>query len=60
MAASMVIPTLAVLALLAVEIVTDIGALLGIEHVAMFGGMLAVMLARRDEYSHHAHGEVTS
>jgi hypothetical protein len=60
MAASMVIPTLAVLLLLGTEIVTDLGALLGIEHVAMLGGMLGVMLARRDEYSHHAHAEVTA
>lgn len=60
MAASMVIPTLAVLALLGLEIVTGLNALLGIEHVAMLGGMLAVMLARRDEYSSHAHHEVTA
>jgi hypothetical protein len=53
MAASMVVPTLAMLALLAAEIVTDAGLLLGIEHVAMLAGMLVVMLARRDEYSHH-------
>jgi flagellar biosynthetic protein FliP len=55
MAASMVIPTLAMLALLAADVVTDAGALLGIEHVAMLGGMLVAMLARRDEYSHHHH-----
>ena len=60
MALSMVIPTLAVVALLAIDVVTDIGALLGIEHVAMFAGMLAVMLLRRDEYSHHAHHRVTA
>jgi hypothetical protein len=53
MAASMVIPTLAMLALLAADLVTDAGVLLGIEHVAMLGGMLVAMLARRDEYSHH-------
>lgn len=55
MAASMVIPTLAMLALLAANIVTDAGVLLGVEHVAMLGGMLVAMLARRDEYSHHHH-----
>jgi flagellar biosynthetic protein FliP len=55
MAASMVIPTLAMLALLAADLVTDAGVLLGVEHVAMLGGMLVAMLARRDEYSHHHH-----
>jgi hypothetical protein len=54
--ASLVFPTLAVLALLAADLVTDAGALLGVEHVAMLGGMLAVMLVRRDEYAHHHHG----
>ena len=53
MAASMVVPTLAMLGLLAAEIVTDAGVLLGVEHVAMLAAMLAVMLARRDEYAHH-------
>lgn len=60
MAASMVIPTLVVLALLGMELVTDLGALLGIEHVAMLGGMLAVMVARRDMYAHHVHAEATA
>ena len=55
MAASMVLPTLAVVALLAVDLVEDVGTLLAIEHVAMFAAMLAVMLMRRSEYSHHAH-----
>ena len=55
MAASMVIPTLAMLSLLAADVVTNAGALLGIEHVAMLGGMLVAMLARRDEYAHHHH-----
>jgi hypothetical protein len=60
MAASMVLPTLAVIALLAGGAVTDLGALMGIEHVAMLGGMLAVMLIRRDEYAHHVHAGVTA
>jgi hypothetical protein len=55
MAGAMVVPTLAMLALLACHVVTDAGVLLGVEHVAMLGAMLGVMLARRDEYSHHAH-----
>jgi hypothetical protein len=53
MATSMIVPTLAALALLAAEIVTDAGALMGIEHTAMLAAMFAVMLARYDEYAHH-------
>jgi hypothetical protein len=60
MAASMVVPTLAMLALLAADVITDAGVLLGIEHVAMLGGMLVVMLARRDEYSGHVHDVVAA
>jgi hypothetical protein len=52
MAGAMIVPTLGVLAMLAAG-VGDLGVLLGIEHVAMLGGMLAAMLARRDEYAHH-------
>jgi hypothetical protein len=55
MAAAMIVPTLAALALLGGELVTDAGALMGIEHTAMFAGMFAVMLARYDEYAHHGH-----
>jgi hypothetical protein len=51
MAGAMIVPTLAVVALLAFG-VEDIAALLGIQHVAMFPSMLAVMLLRRQEYSH--------
>jgi hypothetical protein len=54
MAGAMIVPTLAVVALLALG-VDDIGDLLGIQHVAMFPSMLAVMLLRRQEYSHAAH-----
>jgi hypothetical protein len=60
MAGSMVVPTLAMLALLTADLVTDAGVLLGVEHVAMLAGMLVVMLARRDEYAHHAHHEVAA
>ena len=52
MAASMLLPTFAAIALLAAGSVTDIGALMTIEHVAMLPAMLAAMLLRRDEYSH--------
>jgi hypothetical protein len=59
MTASMVVPALAVLALLAVGI-GHLGVLFAIEHVAMLGGMLAVMLVRRDEYVHRGHAEVAA
>jgi hypothetical protein len=52
MAASMMVPTLGVVALLAFGLVEDVGALLVIEHVVMLPAMLAVMLLRRDEYAH--------
>ena len=55
MTASMLIPTAGVIALLGVGLVDDIGALLMIEHVVMLPSMLAVMLLRRDEYTHGAH-----
>jgi hypothetical protein len=56
MAASMVIPTLGVLALLWTGALTDLGTLLVIEHVVMLPSMLVVMLLRRDEYTAGAHG----
>ena len=55
MSASMFGPTFAVIGLLGAGVVTDIGVLLVIEHVAMLAGMLAVMLLRPAEYTHH-HG----
>ena len=59
MALSMILPTLAVLALLWSGAVTDIGTLLVIEHVVMLPSMLVAMLLRRHEYTghhHHHHG----
>ncbi len=56
MAASMFIPTFAVIALLWADVVTDFGALMTIEHVAMIPSMLVAMLLRREEYSHGVHG----
>jgi hypothetical protein len=53
MAASMLIPTVAVIALLWAGFVADIGTLLTIEHVVMLPAMLAAMLLRRDEYTGH-------
>ncbi len=52
MAGAMIVPTLAVVALLATDAVDDLDTLLGIQHVAMLPAMLAVMLMRRREYSH--------
>jgi hypothetical protein len=54
MAASMIIPTLVAIALLAAGIMS-FEALMGLEHVAMLLGMLAAMLLRIDEYTTHAH-----
>jgi hypothetical protein len=55
MAGAMIVPTLGVVGLLAVGAVGDLGDLLMIQHVAMFPSMLAVMLLRREEYSHGVH-----
>ena len=52
MAASMIIPTLVAIALLAADALS-FEALMGLEHVAMLLGMLAAMLLRPDEYKHH-------
>jgi flagellar biosynthetic protein FliP len=53
MAASMVIPTIAVLFLLATGAVTGEMTLMTVEHVAMFPLMLVAMLIRPDEYTCH-------
>ena len=55
MAASMMIPTAGVIALLGAGLVDDVGTLLAIEHVVMLPSMLVAMLQRREEYSHGAH-----
>src|SRR4051794_31426191 len=54
MAASMVIPTVIAIALLATD-VAGFTALMGLEHVAMLLGMLVAMLLRVDEYAGHRH-----
>jgi hypothetical protein len=51
MAASMVVPTFAAMAM--TSVVADTGAILVGEHVVMLLGMLGVMLARPAEYTHH-------
>ena len=55
MAAAMLIPTIAVIALLWGDVLTDVDTLMTIEHVVMLPSMLGVMLLRRDEYTSHAH-----
>ena len=63
MGASMMLPTLGVVALLGAGLVTDFGMLMTIEHTVMFPAMLVAMLLRREEYTGHAHltaGPVTS
>jgi hypothetical protein len=55
MAASMILPALGALALLATDLVTDSGSLMALEHSVMFPAMLVAMLLRRSEYT-GAHG----
>lgn len=51
MAASMFVPSFAVVGLLAAGAVTDIGVLMTIQHVVMLPAMLVVMLLRLDDYA---------
>jgi hypothetical protein len=53
MAASMVIPTLAAIAIYGAGLVSDFDALMLGEHVVMLAAMLGVMLMRPAEYIHH-------
>ena len=53
MSASMFVPTFAVIGLLSAELLTDLGVLMVIEHVAMLLAMAGVMLLRPAEYMHH-------
>ena len=55
MAASMIIPTIGAMSLLALGLVTDSGALMGLQHAVMFPAMLVAMLLRPHEYT-CAHG----
>lgn len=50
MSASMYLPTFAVIGLLWADLITDLDALMAIEHVAMLVAMAGVMLARPAEY----------
>jgi hypothetical protein len=60
MSAAMVLPTLAVLALLWTDLLADVGTLLVIEHAVMLPAMLVAMLLRRAEYTHHHAVEVVA
>lgn len=51
MAAAMIGPTIAVVAMRQLGVVESLGMLMTIEHVAGFAAMFAVMVARPDEYS---------
>jgi hypothetical protein len=53
MSASMFVPTFGVIGLLWAGLLSDIGSLMVIEHVAMLLAMAGVMLMRPAEYSHH-------
>jgi hypothetical protein len=55
MAASMFLPTFAVIGLMGAGVAGDFGALMTAEHAAMLPSMLVAMLLRRDEYTHGAH-----
>ena len=59
MAAAMILPTLATLALLIAGTVEDLDVLLMIEHLAMFPTMLVAMLLHRAEYTHAPPGIVS-
>jgi hypothetical protein len=55
MAAAMFVPTFAVIGVLWAELLTDLGALMVIEHVAMLLAMAGVMLLRPAEYTCGVH-----
>ena len=63
MAASMLVPTFAAMALVGAGVMTG-GSVMVVEHVAMLAAMLVAMLLRRDEYSgahaHHAARQVVA
>jgi hypothetical protein len=55
MAASMLLPTFAVIGAVRAGLVEDTGLLMAVEHVAMLASMLGAMLLRPAEYRSHAH-----
>jgi len=60
MSAWMFVPTFAVIGMLSAGVLTDIGALMIVEHVAMLLAMAGVMLLRPDEYIRHHHVQVAA
>jgi hypothetical protein len=58
MAASMYLPSLGAILLLATDVLADVGAAMILEHAVMLPAMLVAMLLRPDEYTgaHHHHG----
>lgn len=61
MALAMIVPTLAVIALLGAGLLAGDGGLMLIEHVAMLAAMFGVMLLRPEEYSRpHRHHEAVA
>jgi hypothetical protein len=59
MAAAMIVPAIAVIALLEAGVLAGLGLLMTVEHVAMFAAMFLVMIARPREYSHAHHATAT-
>jgi hypothetical protein len=57
MAASMIVPTAAIIGLMWAGVMTDFGTLMLVEHIVMLPAMLAVMLLRIDEYAGCHHGD---
>ena len=53
MSAAMFVPTFAVIGMLWAGLVTDLGVLMLVEHVAMLLAMAGAMLLRPSEYAHH-------
>jgi hypothetical protein len=60
MSASMFLPTFGVIFVLWAGLITDRGALMVIEHVAMLLAMSGAMLLRPEEYAHHHHAEAVA
>ena len=55
MSAAMYLPAFAVAGLLSADLLTDLGLLMVIEHVAMLTAMAGAMLLRPAEYARHHH-----
>jgi hypothetical protein len=59
MSAAMFVPTFAVIGMLWAGLLTDLGVLMLVEHVAMLVAMAGAMLLRPSEYAHHGgHAQV--